>query len=134
MKVKGVLLKFDVPNVNHSVISKDCKIDIPDKVPIVNEFNMWNYPMRQCRSIGFANVSRTNEGLIFEGDVISPYSEIISERIKNNKTAGAGGYYNKVKKDEKGLITEMTLRAVCYVNAPVNPDYKFEIVEESEEK
>lgn len=127
MKVKGVLLKFDVPNANHSVISKDCKIDIPDKVPILHEFDT-SHP-----SIGFANVTRTNEGLIFEGNAMSPYSDVIAGMIKNGETAGVGGYYNKVKRDEKGLITEMSLRAVSYVNAPVNPDYKFEIVEESEE-
>ena len=124
MKVKGVLLEFDVPNAFHSVISKDCKIDIPDKLPIVCEFDRSRPP------IGFASVSRTDEGLVFEGEVISPYSDVISERIKNDKTAGVGGYYNKVKRDEKGSITEMTLREVSYVRAPVNPDYKFEIDED----
>lgn len=128
MKVKGVLLKFDAPNAFNSVISKDCKIDIPDKIPIVYEFYMTDPP------IGFCNVSRTNEGLIFEGDVTSPYNEIIAGMIKNGKTAGAGGYYNKVKKDEKGFITEMTLRAVSYVRVPVNPDYKFEIDEDESEE
>ena len=127
MKVKGVLLKFDVPNAFHSVISKDCKIDIPDKVPIIHNFDMAHQP------IGFCNVTRTNEGLIFEGDVASPYGEIIAEMIKNGETAGAGGRYNKVKRDEKGLITEMALREVSYVRVPVNPDYKFEIVTEGEE-
>ena len=128
MKVKGCLLKFDVPNANHSVISKDCKIYIPDKIPIICEFDRTHPP------IGFANVTRTNEGLIFEGKVVSPYSDVIVGMIKDGKTVGAGGYYNKVKRDEKGLITEMALREVSYVRVPVNPDYKFEIAEESEEK
>lgn len=127
MKVKGVLLKFDVPNAFHSVISKDCKIDIPDKVPIIHDFDMTHPP------IGFCNVTRTNEGLIFEGDVTSPYSEIIAGMIKNGETAGAGGHYTKVKRDEKGLITEMALREVSYVRVPVNPDYKFEIDKDESE-
>lgn len=121
MKVKGVFLKFDVLNGNYQVISKDCKIDIPDKVPILYNFDMSRPP------IGFANVSRTNEGLILEGDIVSPYDEVISKMIKNNETIGAGGYYNHLKTDEKGSINEMVLRAVSYVEAPVNPDYKFEI-------
>ena len=126
MKVKGVLLKFDVPNGDglHDAISKDCKIDIPDKVPIVDECAM-EYP-----PIGFANVTRTNEGLIFKGEVVSPYSDAIAGMIKDNKTVGAGGYYTEVKRDVHGFIFEMTLRAVCCVGMPVNPDYKFEIVKD----
>lgn len=76
MKVKGSF-EFDVPNAFHHVISKDCKIDIPDKVPIVCEFDRTHMP------IGFANVTRTNEGLIFEGDVVTNKNLCDSCKTKN---------------------------------------------------
>ena len=124
MNCKGVLLKFDVPNAKNQVISKDCKIDIPEKVPIILEFNRY-----RDDPVGYAEVTRTDEGLTFEGHLISPYKDIF-KNIEEEGAGGSGGFYNNLEKDEKGFVNGMSLRAVSFVTHPVNPDYKFEIIEE----
>lgn len=122
-KVKGVMLKFDVPNAEYQVISKNCKINIPAKVPIVMNFNHCDPPM------GYATVTRSEDALIFEGDICSPYNDTISS-ILSEGVGGSGGFYNRLKKDDNGIITEMDLKSVSFVMYPVNPDYTFEIVKE----
>ena len=124
-KVKGVMLKFDVPNADYQVISKDCKINIPKIVPIEMEFNHFNPP------IGSATVTRSDDALIFEGDIHLPYDDIIPS-VLSEGVGGSGGWYNNIKKDNNGIITEMDLRSVSFVIHPVNPDYTFEIVKEEE--
>ena len=124
MKVRGTLLKFGAKNSVLDVISSDCKIDIPEKVPFLWDFDFAHPP------IGHAEVERTDEGLIFTGEITDPKMiEMLTNTYDGKECMGCGGYYNKLKRDGHDIV-QMELRAVSCTYAPVNPDYKFEIEEE----
>ena len=67
-EVKGVIFNFDVTNRNASIISSNCKINIPEKVPIVKDFN-------HCDPIGFGTVTKSDNALMFNGDISSTMEE-----------------------------------------------------------
>lgn len=126
MKVKGTLLKFGAENSVLDVISSDCEIDIPDRVPFLVNFDY-------TKPIGYADVVRTEEGLIFTGEITDSNAiEVLANTYDGKECMGCGGYYSKVKRDGHKVV-QMELRSVSCTYAPVNPDYKFEIVEENDE-
>lgn len=124
MKIEGRLLLFDVENADGSRISPDCKIDIPERVPIVKDFET-NDP-NNC--IGSASVSIDEKGLIFTGNIPNDFD--------TNGYPGCGGYYTGVEStpgfkfnDERfpcpRTITSMALKCVGLVKKAVNPAYKY---------
>ena len=128
MKVRGTLLKFGAKNSVLDVISSDCKIDIPEMVPFLFDFDLAKPP------IGHAEVERTDDGLIFTGEITDPKMiEMLENTYDGKECMGCGGYYNCVKRDGLGKVAQMNLKAVSCTYAPVNPDYKFEIMEENDE-
>ena len=125
MKIRGTLLKFGAKNSVLDVISSDCKIDIPEMVPFLWDFDFERPP------IGHAEVERTDEGLIFTGEITDPkVIEMLTNTYDGKECRGCGGHYYKVKRNGLGDVVQMELRSVSSTYAPVNPDYKFEIVEE----
>ena len=69
-EVKGVIFNFDVINRDASIISSNCKINIPEKVPIiVKDFNHCDH------TIGFGTVTKSDNALMFNGDISSTMEE-----------------------------------------------------------
>ena len=64
MILEGRILLFNNVSKNGDIFSKDCKIDIPEKVPL-----MWNFNHEKV--IGFANVTKDDKGLIVKAETFS---------------------------------------------------------------
>ena len=129
MILEGRILLFDTVNKNRDIFSKDCKIDIPEKVPLT-----WNFNHEKV--IGFAEVIKDDKGLVAKAETFSNEMigvEDLSSVFEDGKI-GAGGYYNNVKKHSDGsfiVVDEAKLREVALVLDPVNEEYSFEIVKEN---
>ena len=134
MILEGIILLFDTVSKNGDIFSKDCKIDIPEKVPLT-----WNFNPEKV--IGFANVTKDDKGLVAKAETFSNEMigvEDLNSIFKDGKI-GAGGHYNhiKIKKNNDGssfVVYEAKLREVALVLAPVNEEYSFEIVEDGNEE
>ena len=132
MILEGRILLFDAENKSGDVFSKDCKIDIPEAVPLTFDFN-------PHQVIGFANVTRDDKGLFAKAETFS--NEIIGvedlNSIFEDGKIGAGGFYNLIKKHNEGSIMkvdEAKLNEVALVLKPVNEEYSFEIIEDEKER
>ena len=130
MILEGRILLFDTVNKNRDIFPKDCKIDIPEKVPLTWDFN-------HEKVIGFANVTKDNKGLVARAETFS--NEIIGvedlSSIFEDGKIGAGGYYTNVKKHSDGsfiVVDEAKLWEIALVLAPVSDGYYFEIVKEDD--
>ena len=128
MILEGRILLFDTVDKNRNRFSEDCKIDIPEKVPLTWNFNHENV-------IGFAKVIKDDKGLIAKVETFS--NEMIGvenlNSIFEDGKFGAGGFYTNIKKHNDGsfiVIDEAKLCEVALVLAPVNEKYSFEIVRE----
>ena len=128
MILEGRILLFDNVSKNGDIFSKDCKIDIPEKVPLT-----WNFNHEKV--IGFANVTKDDKGLSAKAETFSNEMigvEDLSSIFEDGKF-GAGGFYTNVKMHNNGssiVVNEAKLREVALVSEPVNEEYSFEIVEE----
>ena len=128
MILEGRILLFNNVIKNGDIFSKDCKIDIPEKVPLT-----WNFNHEKV--IGFANVTKDDKGLIAKAETFSNEKIVIEDlsSIFEDGKFGAGGFYTNVKMHNNGLsivVNEAKLREVALVSDPVNEEYSFEIVEE----
>ena len=131
MILEGRILLFDTVDKNRNRFSKDCKIDIPEKVPLT-----WNFNHKKV--IGFAKAIKDNKGLVAKVETFS--NEMIGvenlNSIFEDGKFGAGGFYTNIKKHNDGsfiVIDEAKLCEVALVLAPVNEKYSFEIVREEKE-
>ena len=131
MILEGRILLFNTVSKNGDIFSKDCKIDIPEKVPLT-----WNFNHEKV--IGFANVTKDDKGLVAKAETFSNEMigvEDLSSIFEDGKI-GAGGFYTNVKMHNNGssiVVNEAKLREVALVSDPVNEEYSFEIVEEKNE-
>ena len=131
MILHGRILLFNNVSKNGDIFSKDCKIDIPEKVPLT-----WNFNHEQV--IGFANVTKDDKGLVARAKTFSNEKvgvEDLSSIFEDGKF-GAGGFYTNVKMHNNGssiVVDEAKLREVALVSDPVNEEYSFEIVEEEKD-
>ena len=131
MILEGRILLFDEVNKNMDIFPKNCKIDIPEKVPLTWDFN-------HEQVIGFANVTKDDKGLIAKAETFSNEMigvEDLSSIFEDGKF-GAGGFYANVKMHNNGsciVVNEAKLREVALVSDPVNEEYSFEIVEEKDD-
>ena len=122
------ILLFNTVSKNGDIFSKDCKIDIPEKVPLT-----WNFNHEKV--IGFANVIKDDKGLSAKAETSSNEMigvEDLSSIFEDGKF-GAGGFYTNVKMHNNGssiVVNEAKLCEVELVSDPVNEEYSFEIVEE----
>ena len=128
MILEGRILLFNNVSKNGDIFSKDCKIDIPEKVPLT-----WNFNNEKV--IGFANVTKDDKGLIAKAETFSNEMigvEDLSSIFEDGKF-GAGGFYTNVKMHNNGssiVVDKAKLCEVALVSDPVNEEYSFEIVEE----
>ena len=128
MILEGRILLFNTVSKNGDIFSKDCKIDIPEKVPLT-----WNFNHEKI--IGFANVTKDDKGLSAKAETFSNEMigvEDLSSIFEDGKF-GAGGFYTNVKMHNNGssiVVNEAKLREVALVSDPVNEEYSFEIVED----
>ena len=131
MILEGRILLFNNVSKNGDIFSKDCKIDIPEKVPLT-----WNFNHEKV--IGFANVTKDDKGLIAKAETFSNEMigvEDLSSIFEDGKF-GAGGFYTNVKMHNNGssiVVNEAKLSEVALVSDPVNEEYSFEIVEEKDD-
>lgn len=128
MKLEGRILLFDTVNKSGDVFPKNCKIDIPEAVPLTFDFN-------PHKVIGFANVTRDDKGLFAKAETFS--NEFIGiedlRSIFENGKIGAGGFYNLIKTHNDGsliVVDEAKLWEAALLLDPVNEEYSFEIVKE----
>ena len=126
-KAIGRLLLFDTLLHDGNVIPHECKIDIPNKVPI----SLRSIPNEPHDIIGWADVLRDDKGLIFESDFPLEYS-IFDTSDMNEMLPGCGGFYNRVKRDGTGKITGMDLKSILLTESPVHEDFTWEIKTEEE--
>ena len=131
MILEGRILLFNNVSKNGDIFSKDCKIDIPEKVPLT-----WNFNHEKV--IGFANVTKDDKGLSAKAETFS--NEMIGvedlSSIFYDGKFGAGGFYTNVKMHNNGssiVVNEAKLCEVALVSDPVNEEYSFEIVEEKDD-
>ena len=128
MILEGRILLFNTVSKNGDIFSKDCKINIPEKVPLT-----WNFNHEKV--IGFANVTKDDKGLSAKAETFSNEMigvEDLSSIFEDGKF-GAGGFYTNVKMHNNGssiVVNEAKLREVALVSDPVNEEYSFEIVED----
>lgn len=126
-KAIGRLLLFDTLLADGNIISHDCKIDIPDKVTV----SLRSVPYESHDIIGSATVIRDDKGLIFESDFPLKYS-IFDTSDMHEMLPGCGGFYNNVKRDGTGKVTEMNLKSIMLTESPVHEDFTWEIKTEEE--
>ena len=132
MKLEGRILLFDTVNKSGDVFPKNCKIDIPEAVPLTFDFS-------PHKVIGFANVTRDDKGLFAKAETFS--NEFIGvedlRSIFENGKIGAGGFYNLIKTHNDGsiiLVDEAKLWEVALLLDPVNDEYLFEIIKDEKER
>lgn len=131
MKLQGRLLIFDAVNKNvdrywWNIFSKDCKIDIPEKVPLT-----WNFDKEKI--IGSAMVQKDDKGLVAIAETFSNEFigvEDLNSIFEDGKIGAGGGYILTKEHRDKSFIVidEAKLREVALVLAPVNDEYSFEIL------
>ena len=135
MILEGRILLFDVVNKNRDIFPKDCKIDIPEKVPLT-----WNFNHEQV--IGFAKVIKDDKGLFARAEIMpnEHFSENDIRKVFEDGKIGSCGFYNHIKTHNEGsfftfiVVDEAKLFEVTLVLAPVNEKYYFEIVKEEKKK
>lgn len=113
MEIEGRLLNFGETNCFGHRISKDCKIDIPDVVPIIDRFDTSD----PNAVIGHASVSRDENGLSISGTIFDEALPL---------DTGIGGYYTNLKTEKDGdvnIVTDCKLRGIGTTDHPVSPDY-----------
>lgn len=125
IKIKGKFLSFDKVNSDGSVISKDCKINYPEKVPIIYDFEQTIQNV-----LGNAKVIKEEDGLYFDGELID--QDITKVIQKESSNLGVGGFYNNVKRDKNEKVIGMNIYYISITPGPVSPDYKFEVIESEE--
>lgn len=128
IKLEGRVLLFDVINQLSNKISKDCKLTVPEKVPLT-----WNF--EHDKPIGFATPIRDDKGIYATAETFSnEYIGIKDIRdILTDGKNGVGGYYSINKRHNEGeldIIDEATLLEIGLTLAPVREEYYFRIVEE----
>lgn len=91
LKFEGQLLNFDTVDKCSRRFAKDCTVTFPEKIPVTYNFN-------PDEIIGFANISKSEDGLdcevtLFNADILPENEHFV------------GGYYTGVKKHIEDDIT-----------------------------
>ena len=127
IKLEGRVLLFDAVNQTSDKFAKDCKLTIPEKVPLTWEF-------KHDKPIGFVMPIRDDKGIYATAETFS--NEYIGvEDIRDILTdgkIGVGGCYrvNKMHKEgELFIIDEATLLEIGLTLGPVREEYYFKIME-----
>lgn len=126
-RLEGRVLLFDVVNQPADKFSKDCKITIPNRVPLT-----WNFQHDEL--IGIALPIIDNKGIYATAAAFS--NEYIGVKdirdILTDGKIGVGGCYRVNQMHEDGklkIIDEATLVEIGLTLAPVRDEYYFKIME-----
>lgn len=124
IKLEGRVLLFDVINKLSSKMPKDCKLTIPEKVPLT-----WNF--EHGKPIGFVIPIRDDKGIYAKAETF-PNEYIDVGDILTDGQIGVGGCYRINKKHKEGeldIIDEATLLEIGLTLVPVREEYYFKIME-----
>lgn len=126
IKVKGNLLMFNKPDLIGYIFPKDCKIDIPEVIPIT-------YP-DHIKPVGkITKVERDDSCIRIEGEIMSPDEEAIRKALSTYDVY-ASGYYNHITirvpvEDHIHIIKSMALKSVGLVSGDVYGDHSLRLEE-----
>lgn len=114
IKLEGRVLLSDVVNRSFNKISKDCKIAVPEKVPLSCNFE-------SDKTIGYVSLTKDSKGV---------YADILTD----GKICASNSYIiNKMHKEgELDVIDEITLTDIELTLAPVRDEYYLKIKEAKE--
>lgn len=107
IKIKGNLLMFDKLDLIGYIFPKECKIDIPEFIPIT-------YPEHTQQVGKVTKVERDDTSIRIEGEIIT-LDEKAFQEVLSEGSLHASGYYNgiRVPKDDGVQVLEsMTLKSV----------------------
>lgn len=125
MKIKGKLLNFDQIIMNDHMFPKDCKIDIPNEVPLTFDFSDSQKPL------GVAHVERTETGLIVTAYVFDNAAEMVKDFESEFALGGLYGYVTyRLQNTWPRIVDTCKLKQVAITPHPVNKDYDYEIIYE----
>ena len=123
MKLEGRILLFDKVNKNGVAFSKTCKVYIPEKLPL-----LWNYE----EPIGIAEATIDDNGIFASAETYEDKccDLYINEITKNGMMPVGGEYYvAETHMDDKNtIIDKATLSAVSLISNPACDSCSFEIV------
>lgn len=125
IKMTGKILIFDKPTKNGDMISKDCKITLPETVPVTWEFQ------RTCPGdvIGTAIVAKQPDCVTCDIKLHKFDREFLRDQ---NDEIGIGGYYDQVSfhmENEIKVVDKARLRMVGVTLMPVDDELKAIVVE-----
>jgi hypothetical protein len=109
IKVKGNLLMFDKPDLDNRIFPKDCKINMPDVIPIslVDKTG-------ECLAHPIGHIISTSRNetclTIDEGVIIHPNEEIIETVIKENNLYFGGHFIGIDMSEQNNTYTYNSLR------------------------
>lgn len=121
IKIKGNLLMFDKPDLIGYIFPKDCKIDIPDAIPIT-------YPEHHTKIVGrVTKVERDDTSIRIEGDIECLDEKAIWEALSTYDLY-ASGYYDNIDicvpiENPIQVMKSMTLKSVGLVRGDVYGDH-----------
>lgn len=126
----GRLLIFDKISKNGVLFPKTCSINIPEKVPVIMDFNMWD----PNRVLGLATVTKDDIGYMCDVEIINPHFTDILKCDDLNELP-IGGYYTNVSSkivDGFRVVDKAHLRAISVVCYPADDESKIRIVKDKE--
>lgn len=103
---EGRALLFDSVNKQETFsFVKDCKIEIPEKVPL-----FWNFDFEDSeRVLGFASLKKDDQGLLCKCEL----KDSLDDVFKENEYF-VGGYYTEV---EYHMVNKLMMITSCRVKA-----------------
>lgn len=116
MKATCNLLMFDKLDKNGNLFPKECKIEIPERIPVTNDFKFYE------PTIGSASVTREEDRLVAEIEFCSPDEDVIKDCIRD-EVIYAGGYYNQVKMHKKNGIQVVDSMKLCCLSLTYSDVY-----------
>lgn len=106
LKATCNLLMFDKIDKTGNLFPKECKIEIPERIPVTNDFKFYE------PAIGSASVTREEDRLVAEIEFCSPDEDVIKDCIRDG-VVYAGGYYNQVKMHKENDIQVVDSMKLC---------------------
>lgn len=131
IRMEGRVLLFDEVNSLSSITPKNCKLTVPEKIPLT-----WRFA--HSKPIGFVTPVVDDKGIYGTAEIF--YNDYITgikffQDIMVDGKIGVGGYYKVDKVHTFGdthIVDEATLLEVALTPSPVNEEYYFKFEDETE--
>jgi hypothetical protein len=109
MILTGPILIFDKPSINNFMIPKTCKIEFPEKIPVV-----WDYNFNDPKNVlGFASLEILKDRIVA---TVTVTNDLFKQLMKEEKRIFCGGSYvgikSKVNDDGLIIVQEAKLRGL----------------------